>query len=561
MSSIVQPSRSPSTPLATAPECRTMWMVPRNIRRIEPWKIVQISTLLNAAGGNAQNQMQQNAIYKELELQGVKCSQSKDGVPNPGGLRTYLAQLACLGLFYQDADNKSYVPTPAGEEILAARNPVRVLACQLMRMQYPSVYGLGNNVRISPEMKVKPFVFILNLLDRPELEGVLSADEIGVAVVYGRTHEDEDLVAAKILKMRRSKAKGAVARFQEIVDDIADICTPRRWKLSEADLWEKGVTDALTIGNTFKNYMQSADLLVPSAFGQGYFEAHIDASLASSIAAWRIEPVEPAPLHGYEERWQLRFGRCDKMKVQKRRGSFVVNGFAALVGARFISQAKADPYGFDHDSFVDAEAKTWGKTKAEIEAVLTPFKTKTKSLFRDELMHAAFSGGEESRTLEKGVANIFLKLGFDLSRHTGQISAPSTRDGGYPDVWIQVSGLAGSGWADAKATSRYGFALGDSMKLSGYYKECWKEIDSKAPSWFFVYVAGGFARSQATIARSLQDCTAKYGRPVSAVTVEALCDLVESGDAPKPADIVSALSKSRFYNSARQIIQSADEED
>lgn len=128
-------------------------MFPRNIRRIEPWKISQIASLIQAAMGEVGNQALQDDLYAQLSKLGVKREKQNDGtgVSDPGGFRTYLAQLACLGLFYVSKD-KTYVPTYAGEVLIQGKNPVGVLRCQLLRLQYPSVYGWGHNVQIDPAM-------------------------------------------------------------------------------------------------------------------------------------------------------------------------------------------------------------------------------------------------------------------------------------------------------------------------------------------------------------------------------------------------------------------------
>lgn len=49
------------------PKFRTMWMFPRNIRKIEAWKLVQISQLLEACTGNTTSQTVQDQLYDQLE--------------------------------------------------------------------------------------------------------------------------------------------------------------------------------------------------------------------------------------------------------------------------------------------------------------------------------------------------------------------------------------------------------------------------------------------------------------------------------------------------------------
>lgn len=59
------------------PQYRTMWMIPRNIRKIEPWKLKQISSLLDAFDEKTNGQELQDQIYKELENLGIKCEKAE----------------------------------------------------------------------------------------------------------------------------------------------------------------------------------------------------------------------------------------------------------------------------------------------------------------------------------------------------------------------------------------------------------------------------------------------------------------------------------------------------
>lgn len=535
------------------PSFRTQWMVPRNIRKIEPWKLVQIATILHNCGGSAGNQDLQDDLYEELERLGIKCPKSEGGVTNPGGFRTYLAQLACLGFFWLDPQDKTYKPTRAGEALLEAEEPVKLLVCQLLRMQFPSVYGLGSNVRVSPELKVKPFVFLMNLLERDDLDRKLSSDEMAVAVIYGHEHKDEDFCAQKIRKMRSQNGK-----LEAVVDNLQDLCTPKRWKQDEALLWKLGIEDARTIGNTFKNYMQAAGLISASSAEDKYFVLSIDSALQKDVAAWRRESIEKAPQSARDAHWQQRFGRYDRQKIQTRTSVRRSNGFADLLRARYLKEARDNPYAFSHHDFVQAEAQRWHKTEVEVEDAVRLLRPKTGSVYRDELMRASRSGGAEAQLLEKGVANIFISLGFDKSRHVGQKKAVAKRMGGFPDIWIQASGMPESGWADSKATVRYGFPVGDVTKLGDYYKDCWQEIDPDAPSRFFIYVAGGFEQNVAAVKGRLARCAEKFGRPVSAVTVGALCDLVEGSVRPDAKQIFAVFARGGYFNSADQIIAATD---
>ncbi len=172
-------------------------------------------------------------------------------------MRTYFAQLACLGLFWKDAE-KQFSTTYAGEELINANNPMKILRCQLLRMQYPSVYGLGPNVRIAPALQVKPFVFLIKLLQDNRLGGYLTCDDMAVGVVYGHTHADHNKCVTKILKLRAS------GKLSDVIDSVDDIRTPRRYTENNPDEdFVKGLQDAKDIANTAKNYLSAVQLVVP----------------------------------------------------------------------------------------------------------------------------------------------------------------------------------------------------------------------------------------------------------------------------------------------------------
>lgn len=88
--------------------------------------------------------------------------------------------------------------TYAGEQLIGGNNPAAILRCQ----QYPSVYGLGSQVRIHPNLKVKPFVFLVRLLRDERLGCELSCQDMAVPVIYGRTDADYEHCVTKILDLR-----------------------------------------------------------------------------------------------------------------------------------------------------------------------------------------------------------------------------------------------------------------------------------------------------------------------------------------------------------------------
>lgn len=525
---------------------RTMWMFPRNIRQILPWKLHQILQIMLAFEGDAGSQETQDAMYEQLASLGVKIPRSKTGIDKAGGMRTYFAQLKCLGFLWKREETGRWETTIAGDALLSSPEPAKVLRCQLMRMQYPSSYGSGPNVAVSPDMKVKPLRFLVRLLRDERLGGRLTCTDMAVAVIYGRREEDFERVVQKILEEREGGG------LEAVIDSADDVRTPRRCSASPEEDLLLGAADAISIANTAKNYLSAAQIIVPCE-GDGTTREDqcmltADARILKELEPWLSEPIEP--LTDRQEAWQRRFGRFDRRKdTRTTSGAPRLNGITALLQSRIITAAGESPYDFDVKAFCKAEAVKWSMAEADVARAVRPVLPRIRSVERDAVMRAAASGGVESLTLEKSVTAIFRRLGFELSEHIGQKKAPGRR-GGYPDVRIRAARIPACGMGDAKATSRYDFPLGDESKLGSYYKECWSEFPDRTPEDFFLYIAGGFMGSAQRIEAKLDECTRTHGRPVSAITVEALLDMAEMEAPPAPDEIMEAFRKGRFYASA-----------
>lgn len=276
------------------------------------------------------------------------------------------------------------------------------------------------------------------------------------------------------------------------------------------------------------------------------------------VAGWlaegdRIEPLDPE----HQEAWQQRYGRYDKTRASRTLSAArAVNGLAVCVQAAFIQGHAANPFGFDVAAFISSEAKRWGCPEAEISSVIDPLLPSVPSIEDDIVRQASVSGGKEWLLLEKAMTSVMIRLGFDESEHIGQKKAP--RDGGYPDIRIKASTMQTSGFADTKATSRYGMDTNDTNKLYLYYKDCWAEFLDRAPSSFFMYIAGGFDdKDAASVLNTLERCTQKYGRPVCAITVNAMLRLVRMNNRPGPEAMVRAFSLRAYYPSAESIIRAS----
>ncbi len=515
---------------------------------------MQIVKILDASTGDLTTQDVQNALYAALEKAGVKSPASEYAVKNSGGFRTYMSQMVCLGLFWKDRKRKQYGTTYAGEVILEAKEPAKVLRCQLLRMQYPSVYGLGNNVSIDSSLQVKPFVFLVKLLEDERLQGYLTSNDLAIPVVYGRTFSDYELCVSKILNLRQGNS------LRTEIDSVDDLRTPKRNHPDDEERdWQLGLDDTITIGNTARNYLIASGIAVQSTIEKtAVIQLTDDQNVLEEIKEWMRDSTKIESLDvDYQEAWQQRFGRFNKTKAQRKLDNTKQKnrlfGITSSIQATFIAENHDNPFGFDINAFVSEESKRWNLSEAEISKMIAPLVPKISTIQYETVLQAAMSGGQDALLLERAITNLMKELGFSESEHIGQKKAP--RRGGYPDIRVLVSTMPYCGFADTKATSHYSIGGQDMNKLGTYYKNCWKEFDDQRPSEYFLYIAGGFSHASSTIEKNLTECTQLYGKPVSAVTVQALLRLAQMPNRPNCEYLTKAFSKGKYFASAESIIQ------
>ena len=182
--------------------------------------------------------------------------------------------------------------------------------------------------------------------------------------------------------------------------------------------------------------------------------------------------------------------------------------------------------------------------------IIEPVRDKQQSIEYDTYMQYALSGGEYALEMEKATTAIFKKLGFNKSKHIGQKKTKINRSGGFPDIYIHADGMNYCGMADTKATAKYTFPLVDTQKLETYYHNCWQEIDDSMPMKFFIYIAGGFRRSD--VEKSLALCKQKLDTPVSAITAKVLLDLLFIGTSLTIKNLIKSFQAGRYYVSYEQ---------
>ena len=500
---------------------RRVWMFPRNIRDIAPWKIYQaITVVMKFDDEDITDPAQQKYIYQMLEEAGVKKKgETRDA--NSGGTRTYLTQLQMLGLLYKNRDGKLRY-TIAGQNLADDNNPLRILQIQLLRHQYPSAYGLGQNVRIDPRMKIKPFMFLLKLLQDPRI-GAMTSEEMIVPVVYGHNNNCYELCVEKILKVRENDYDAAY-----VIDDPEhDLYTPRG---SEG----KALENIRSIANTAKNYLQAANLIKlldervarkeQYAFNEKYADLYQE-MLNESDSFLSCSDSESI------ESFQRAYGRYDRTKdlrSDKEAEGMKNSPEVSFVQFRYVLNANNNLFLDDEKDFYDDMEKMGIKESIVAEAI-APYKAKRRSIDENNFLEFANSGGNMSEEFEKALTNLFISIGYDRSLWIGRKQSKNNWRGNFPDVFIRRTGSDNVGFADAKASSQYSLGHNDMVKMKDTYAGSNKELDSSSQLCFFIYVAGGFKGDINSAVSQLQKATGISVTAMDARTALRMLDLHDDG--------------------------------
>ena len=495
-------------------------MFPRNIRRISPWKIAQIATLLRdiVSGENWQGRQNvQNSFCKALESAGLK-RPGEQYDPHSGGPRTYLAQLKCLGLLFQDS-HRHILYTQAGDELAAGNAPLPILQDLLLKHQYPSCYSNLTQIKMNPGIRVKPFLFVMQLLMHKDI-GNMTVQELIIPVVYGHRRNDLDLCIEKILKFRKT------GDIKSVIDNYSvDLYTPR----TKGKDFDSRLSDVNDVANTMKNWMQAACLIDCET---------IDGTQRFSIAQSALKKVETALAcedhfieYESEESFQRKYGCLRTEKDTRNLRPKPEKSFPEkniILSQFFEYMGNNIPDGYPED-FVDAMKEKLGITESVTRQVIEPHLSRSLSFFESTYLELASGGVATALSFEKATSQILsTKLKFS-TRLTGQVKRSGK--GGYSDIFVIALDNAHCGIIDGKASPSYRLSSDDYYKMQANYIPNYRELTNGEPLTleFCSYIAGGFGN----IASSLKRLTSETGIGVSALPAFELLRLAQVEDVGK----------------------------
>ncbi len=466
---------------------RRVWMFPRNIRKIYPWKISQILSMIYmqlASDVWMGNQALQNTFTANLEKFGLK-REGDQYDPNGGGARTYFAQLESLGLLFT-RDDKSTWFTIAGQDLVdGIYSPSEILRTQLLRYQYPSIYSKGPNVKINPSIEIKPFLFILELLMDVDIKN-LTDPEIIIPVIYGHNKNCFDLCKAKILKYRESRS------LLDVIDQPdEDLFTPR----TRGRSIEKAIKDFQDIANTCKNFLESCSLVLTESDDiSGTRRIIINEGVLPEIEKSLLNKNTFIPVLNAES-FQRKYGAWNRKKDNRSINSRATTGVSKgepIIHALFAEYAGNNLVTDIPEDFV-AQTMSHGFERNLVLKTIEPYLINSLSLFEQEFLRLSTGGISTANAFEKAVQQLFENRLKYKTTHTGQRSRGSSI-GGYSDIFIQEVSGRFCAIIDTKASPKYNLSASDyHTMVNSYIPSVNQLVEYENEEFgFCAYVAGGF---------------------------------------------------------------------
>src|SRR5690606_23746905 len=440
------------------PNYRRSWMFPRNIRKIYPWKLAQICQILDQVSLNNWSQEEQNEFSRLLTAGNLK-SQNEIRDPKSGGARTYISQLESLGLLYRTGKSINF--TLAGKSLINFETPLKVLQMQLLNYQYPSSYSTGRNVRIHPELRIKPFVFVLKLLKDPNV-GYLTIEELVFCAIYGHNSHCEQKILNKIANYRM--ALGSRANLLEFIDNPRqDLYTP---KASDKNNTHKLLEEVLNVANTFKNYLISSSLAYEES-GTKHIKFSEEFDDIVNHAITEIDHfITYSP--GLDENFTRTYGAWNRKKdttttIERKK----LSQGEAIISSQFFEYIGNTLIIDDAEIFVSKMRTDFGFTREQVMGIISPLLPKALTFFESKYIELSKGGIATARAFEKATVELFEKRLGIKALHTGNRYKVGV--GGYSDVMLSNLERGECAIADTKASSYYTLLSTDYAKMLSNY--------------------------------------------------------------------------------------------
>lgn len=454
-----------------------------------------------------------------------------------GGARTYRAWMKSLGLLFMDQAGKLWL-TSAGEALVNAEPPLEILKKQVLGYQHPSAFTAKGATRVADRFKVRPFIFLLQLLLDERLEGYLhEREEIGkIVIAYGETNKqaDVDKVVELILNYRE---RGDEALPADYVEKFASSRSQRSATL------ESIFKNHADIANTFGNWLGYTQLIQREE-SRWSIPAQVREEAKSLVREYTALPLIKD--HENEEKFQRRYGlkpgqRKDTRNLDSQYASRTSEAIEAdRIKIVMMEIATTQLIDVIDRALVQEISRRTGSTESRVDQVLAQkYPNGAVDTFMQGYVQLAFQSREKATEFEKATADIFRKVfGFN-AQQMGQ-------RGLRPDIVVSSDQEAYAGIIDNKAYKEgYSLTHGQRNAMRTYIEtfDSYK-IDSH-PLKFFCYVV---SEVKSTMNGQLREVAETNGIAGSAITARDIVRLARMRNRPSHARFLELFTSNQVID-------------
>lgn len=467
--------------------------------------------------GCLKDQEKQDKYSQRLDQVNLK----NGGAPvsaNSGGCRTVQAQDLALGLAYLQRGELKL--TQDGEAlVMETEDAVTIIQRRLLMFQYPSLYSMGPQVNMDECIRIRPFVFLLRLASDPDLNG-LTADDIMVAVVHGRTADDFDECKKKILRGRREG-------IRSVIKNNARILTVK----TRGRSYQERLNRIRDIANTFKSRLIGAGM-VDECLRDGVKRIFPKKGIMKKLAK-----IDKMPLFKFSGRYDYQtmrqYGKSPgKLRDTRRKvrpdGVGKAMSLRDVVRERFLKEMRGDVTEREVSRFLKGIESTLGIRADMAREYLKDFLQDPKHYAQAHLVSLSRGGLRTAGAFEDKTGEMWKKdLGF-MVMFTGRKKTKEDRIGGFADHFVMHPNGSGCALVDAKATNAYTLSHEDVLKMLNTYIPSVGEIECNGKRFskikFLMYISHTIAKGAVVRARDLHR---RCGIPVVLCSVYGWIKLTE----------------------------------
>ena len=424
------------------------------------------------------------------------------------GGRTYMAWLKSLGLTFTQNSTGLLKLTLAGEAILAGEPPVEILKHQVLKYQFPSAFSTSRNINVNPRFKIRPFRFILRLLNDPQI-GYLTQEEIAKVVIVNAENESEGCYQDVVKRLTDFRTYGDTSLDSDFFIKYA----PSRGKVK----LENPYGYLIDIANTLINWIEYTQLAKreDSKLVILYEKINEVNSILSVTPNFIDRPSQ-------DEYFQRKYGVDPKHTKDSRNLTNSHTITAHMIAEQkitqaFISESLKYPIGrIDSKVITNVSYVSGFEYKVVEHILLRKYPHGAIGSFMSGYFEMAFKGRDEATDFEVATVEIFNNVFGMRAKHVGPI-------GLTPDVLVISDDAGYRGIIDNKAYSKY--SITNDHKNRMVYNYIPSYLEDKYPLAFFTYIAGGFGKN---IDSQLNDITSATNVNGSAISVSNMINLAQN---------------------------------